>query len=171
MRHPIEKYNTQQATALADMPEGMRDYMARMFRIGNATYCYYNRVKELAVFGQPGSELNTETVASAEDLLDWLEQQLAPRNESRSARELLAIYFEEYLAGLSHDGLRRAERARGLDEAKRSLPFRRYVLERHDMGMDEFLRMNLSAEDYAFHLDCGRDDGPKPLTDDNESAV
>lgn len=163
MRHPIEEYNKRQATALAEMPEETRDYMARMFRIGNATYCYYNRVKELAVFGQSGNELNTETIASAEDLLDWLERHLATRNESRSARELLGIYFEEYLDGLPHDGLRQAERERGLDQARRSFPFRRYVLERHDMGMDEFLRMNLSAEDYAFHVECG-----KPLSESEE---
>ncbi|MEZ0542661.1 hypothetical protein [Fibrella arboris] len=166
MRHPIEKYNIQQAEALANMPEGQRDYMARMFRIGNATYCYYNRVKELAVFGQPNSEITTETVASTEDLLDWLEQQVISQNESRSSHELLAVYFEEYLEGLPHEGMRRGERERGLDEAKRSFPFRRYVLERHDMGMDEFLRMNLSAEDYAFHVECG-----KPLTDDKESTT
>jgi hypothetical protein len=163
MRHPIEKYNVQQAEVLASLPEGQRDYMARMFRIGNATYCYYNRVKELSVFGQS----DTQTVASNEDLLDWLERQLTPQSESRSARELLQIYFEEYLEGLPHDGLRRAEKAGGLEKAKRSFPFRRYVLERHDIGMDEFLRMNLSTEDYAFHQASGRMDRKESLTDED----
>ncbi|GAB4019135.1 hypothetical protein [Spirosoma koreense] len=148
MRHPIEKYNLQQAEVLASLPEGQREYMAQMFRIGNATYCYYNKVKDLPVFDQP-AEL--EPIASSEDLEEWLERQLAPQAESRSARELLQIYFEEYLEGLPHDGLRRAEKAGGLDKAKRSFPFRRYVLERHDIGMDEYLRLHLSAEDYAFH--------------------
>lgn len=165
MRHPIEKYNVQQAEVLTLLPEGQRDYMARMFRIGNATYCYYNRVNELAVFGQTDNQLDSEPIASNEDLLEWLERQLAPQSESRSARELLQVYFEEYLEGLPHEGLRRAEKAGGLEKAKRSFPFRRYVLERHDIGMDEFLRMNLSAEDYAFHVECG-----KPLTDSDESA-
>ena len=92
MRHPIEEYNERQATALAEMPEETREYMARMFRIGNATNCYYNRVKELAVFSQPNTEVNNQPVDFAEDLLDWLERQVLLQNESRSARELLAIY-------------------------------------------------------------------------------
>ncbi|XWW48583.1 hypothetical protein JYG30_24960 (plasmid) [Fibrella sp. USSR17] len=166
MRHPIEKYNVQQAGVLASLPEEEREYMARMFRIGNASYCYYNRVKELPVFGQPQTESATGAVASSEDLLDWLERQVLQQNESRSARELLAFYFEEYLEGLSHEGMRRGERERGLDEAKRSFPFRRYVLERHDIGMDEFLKMNLSPDDYAFHIECS-----KPLKDENEQVA
>lgn len=156
MRHPIEKYNKHQAEVLAALPDEQRDYMARMFRIGNASYCYYNRVKELAVFGQSNTEVPAETIDFTEDLLDWLERQVLLQHESRSARELLAIYFEEYLAGLPHEGMRQGERERGLDEARRSFPFRRYVLERHDIGMDEFLRINLSAADYAFHIECGK---------------
>lgn len=164
MRHPIEKYNERQDEVLASLPAGQREYMARMFRIGNATYSYYNRAKELAVF-----DAADQQTTPAEDLLEWLEQQLrgtadTPRTESRSARELLEIYWEEYLDGLPHDGLRRAEKEAGLDKGKSSFPFRRYVLERHDIGMDEFLRLNLSAEDYAFHIECG-----KPL-EDNEAA-
>lgn len=165
MHHPIEKYNQNQAETLASLPEEKREWMARMFRIGNATYCYYNRAKELAVFGQANGQLDSEPIASSEDLVDWLERQLAGQSESRSARELLQIYFEEYLEGLPHDGLRRAEKTGGLDKAKSSFPFRRYVLERHDIGMDEFLRMNLSAEDYAYHVECG-----KPLKVNDESA-
>lgn len=157
MRHPIEKYNQNQAAVLASLPEDQRDYMARMFRIDNATYCYHNKVKDLEVFGT-GSNGEQPTG----DLLYWLEQQINPMVENRSARELLAVYFEEYLEGLPHDGLRRAEKAGGLDKAKNSYPFRRYVLERHDIGMDEYLRTHLSAEDYAFHLEAG-----KPLDDQN----
>jgi hypothetical protein len=92
----------------------------------------------------------------ANDLVEWLEQQLNSRAENRSARELLQVYFEEYLEGLPHDGLRRAEKEGGLDKAKTSFSFRRYVLERHDMGMDEYLRQHLSEEDYAFHLENGK---------------
>ncbi|RYC66488.1 hypothetical protein [Spirosoma sordidisoli] len=156
MRHPIEKYNQNQAAMLAELPEEQRDYMARMFRIGNATYCYYNRANELSVFKKAIDESAGEEIATPEDLLEWLQKHLNPQQESRSARELLGIYFEEYLDGLPHDGLRQAERERGLDQARRSFPFRRYVLERHDMSMDGLLRMNLSAEDYAFHVECGK---------------
>jgi hypothetical protein len=156
MRHPIEKYNVHQAEVLASLPEGQRDYMARMFRIGNATYCYYNQAKELAVF-----DTNSQNTPPASDLIEWLEQQLSSQTESRSARELLNVYWEEYLEGLPHDGLRKAEKEAGLDKAKNSFSLRRYVLERHDIGMDEFLRLNLSADDYAYHIECG-----KPLADD-----
>ena len=161
MRHPIEKYNQNQADVLAGLPDEQREWMARLFRIGNASYCYYNRVNELSVFGQTQSTLTIETVDTAEDLLDWLERQLVQQNNGGSGRELLAVYFEEYIAGLPSDSIRHAERARGLDDARRGFPFRRYVLERHDMGMDEYLRLHLSAEDYAFHKECG-----KPLNND-----
>lgn len=160
MRHPIEECNQNQTAILATLPEDKREWMARMFRIGNATYHYYNRAKELAVF-----DTGDQHAVPGGDLLEWLEQQLSPKTESQSARELLNFYFEEYLEGLPHDGLRRAEKEAGLDKAKSSFTFRRYLLERHDMGIDEFLRMNLSVEDYAFHVECG-----KPLTDGNESA-
>ena len=156
MRHPIEKYNQIQAQRLAELPEEEREFWALQYRIGNTVYCYYNRANDLAVFdaGQP---------EPARDLLEWLEQFLDPVTESRSARELLSVYFEEYLAGLPHEGLGRAEKERGLDEAKRSLPFRRYVLECHDIGMDEFLRLNLSREDYAFYVESS-----KVIESDNE---
>ena len=46
MRHPIESCNVEQAAVLASLPEESRKWMARLFRIGNATYCYYNQVKD-----------------------------------------------------------------------------------------------------------------------------
>lgn len=122
MKHPIEKYNIQQAETLAALPENQREYMARMFRIGNASYCYHNRVKDLSAYNN----------------------------------ELLAVYFQEYLDGLEHDGLRRTMERDGLEKAKTSFPFRRYVLERHDIGMNEYLQTHLSKEDYEFHLECGK---------------
>lgn len=83
MRHPIEEYNERQANLLASLPNEDRQYMARMFRIGNAVYCYYNRAKDLAVFGHRPQE-------PAEDLLEWLEPQ--PGIENRCAVESLLIY-------------------------------------------------------------------------------
>jgi len=94
---------------------------------------------------------NDQTAKLPEDLIDWLEQQLLARQESRTANELLTIYFEEYLDSLPNDRVRHGERTRGLDEAKRSWSFRRYVLERNDFGMNEFMRLNLSEEDYSFY--------------------
>lgn len=97
MRHPIEKYNEKQAAVLAELPEEERDYMARMFRIGNATYCYHNRVNELRVFRRSIDDSEDAEISNTDDLLEWLQNQVNPQHESRSARELLAIYFEEYL--------------------------------------------------------------------------
>ncbi len=83
------------------------------------------------------------------DLLDWLEQQLATRSGNNSAHELLRTYYEEYLEGIPSERFREIERAKGLEEAKRSWSFRRYVLERNDFGMEKFMRINLSEQDYA----------------------
>lgn len=156
MRHPIEKYNQQQAAMLAELPENQRDYMARMFRIGNASYRYYQRANELAVFNKQSDSAQEDSIDSIDDLVAWLQEQINPQTETRSARELLNAYFDEYLAGLPHEGLRRRMQEDGVDKAKRSIPFLRYLLERHDMGMDEFMRQNLSAEDYAFHVECSK---------------
>lgn len=157
MRHPIEKYNQQQAEVLASLPAKEQAYMARFFRIGNATYRYYQRANDLMVFAEAAEPTADDSV---DGLIAWLEQQINPQAESRSARELLTAYFEEYLAGLTHESLRRTMKQGGLDKAKRSIPFLRYLLERHDIGMDEFLRQHLSEEDYAYHLEFG-----KPMTE------
>ncbi|MEZ0487598.1 hypothetical protein [Fibrella aquatica] len=143
MRHPIEKYNQIQAERLTAYPPEEREFWARQFRIGNAGYSYQYQFKDVAGLNQ--------TAKMPEDLLEWLEQQLSAKQESQSANELLKIYFEEYLEGLPNDRIREGERGRGLVEAKRSWPFRRYVLERNDFGMDEFMRLNLSDDDYAFY--------------------
>ena len=145
MRHPIEKYNQRQAEMLATLPEGEREFWARQHRIGNAAYSYQYQFSDVA-------GLNShQTARMPEDLLEWLEQQLSARQASQSANELLTIYFEEYLDGLPNDRVREGERTRGLEKAKRSWPFRRYVLERNDFGMDEFMRLNLSEADYAYY--------------------
>ncbi|GAB3550779.1 hypothetical protein [Spirosoma fluminis] len=85
MRHPIEKYNQQQAAMLAELPESQRDYMARMFRIGNASYQYYQRANELAVFNKQADSTHEESIDSIDDLVAWLKQQIDPATESRSA--------------------------------------------------------------------------------------
>lgn len=40
MRHPIEEYDVHQAEVLASLPEGQREWMTRMFRIGRAFGLY-----------------------------------------------------------------------------------------------------------------------------------
>ncbi|MGF7218826.1 hypothetical protein GGR92_005005 [Spirosoma lacussanchae] len=145
MRHPIEKYNQIQAEQLANFAPEEREFWARQYRIGNAAYCYQYQFNDVAGL------TNRETANVPEDLVEWLAQRLTTKQENKSANELLQIYFEEYLAGLPNERVREGERARGLEEAKRSWPFRRYVLERNDFGMDEFMRLNLSETDYAYY--------------------
>lgn len=150
MRHPIEKYNQIQTERLAGLPQEEQEFWARQFRIGNAAYSYQYQFNDVAGLN---NELTAKvpSVGPPEDLIEWLEQQLSNRQESRSATELLRVYFDEYLEGLPNEQVREGERARGLDNAKRSWPFRRYVLERNDFGMDEFMRLNLSEDDYAYY--------------------
>lgn len=145
MRHPIEKYNQIQAEQLANFAPEEREFWARQFRIGNAAYAYQYQFNDVAGLTK------TEAGKIPEDLFEWLEQQLAAKQDNRPANELLKVYFEEYLEGLPNEGVRAGERTRGLEAAKQSWPFRRYVLERNDFGMDEFMRLNLNEEDYAFY--------------------
>jgi hypothetical protein len=39
-RHPLDKHHQAQLQALQQLPEGQRAEMARLFRLGNATYRY-----------------------------------------------------------------------------------------------------------------------------------
>lgn len=150
MRHPIEKYNQIQAERLADFPPEERAFQARQFRISNAAYAYQHQFNEVAGLGK---DISTELpgVGPHGGLIEWLEKRVSSRQENRSATELIQLYFEEYLEGLPSDRVRAGERERGLEEAKRSWPFRRYVLERNDFGMNEFMRLNLSDEDYTYY--------------------
>ncbi len=145
MRHLIEKYNQIQAEQLANFAPEEREFWARQFRIGNAAYCYQYQFNDVAGLAK------AQSGKMPENLAEWLEQQLATKQDNRSVNELLKIYFEEYLDGLPNEQFKAGERAGGLEAAKRSWPFRRYVLERNDFGMDEFMRLNLSEEDYAFY--------------------
>lgn len=88
MRHPIKKYNQIQAEELAKLPEELRKGKALMYRISNAAYCYQFQFNDVA--GLSGNQVAN----AAEDLLDWLEQQLSARAENQSASELLRIYFD-----------------------------------------------------------------------------
>lgn len=86
----------------------------------------------------------------------WVTKLLLDRAENKSANELLKTYYEEYLDGIPCKGFREGERARGMEEAKRSWAFRRYVLERTDFGIEEFMRLNLSEEDYAIWCELNK---------------
>ena len=44
---------------------------------------------------------------------------------------------------------------KGFEECKSVLPFTRYVNERNDIGLDEFLKENLTIQDYEAHKKMG----------------
>ena len=142
MRHPVEKYNQRQAERLTQLTQAERAGTARLYRIGNAAFTYHHQFNRLT-----DSPEGPSGAGMPDDLFVWLDQQ--DRVETRHREELLATYFAEYLAGLPDDHIRAIEGDGGLTEARRSWPFRRYVLEREDFGMDEFMRLNLSHDDYA----------------------
>lgn len=91
-----------------------------------------------------------------DDLVAWLKKQIHPQTESRSARELLNVYFEEYLAGLPHEGLRRTMQQEGLDKAKEAFHFCATCWSVTTLAWTIFyVRQHLSDEDYAFHRSAG----------------
>jgi hypothetical protein len=142
VRHPVEKYNQLQAERLAQLPQAERAGTARLYRIGNAAFAYHHQFNRLT-----DSPEEPSGAGIPDDLFVWLDQQ--DRGDTRQREELLTTYFAEYLAGLPDGHIRGIEQERGLAGARRSWPFRRYVLEREDFGMDVFMRLNLSHDDYA----------------------
>lgn len=57
--------------------------------------------------------------------------------------------YEEWLAGLP-ENIRLAMRAKGFENCRTNSPFTRFVLERRDVGLDEWMKEHLSDEDYTF---------------------
>ena len=57
--------------------------------------------------------------------------------------------FENWLAGLP-ENIQKHFRADGLEKSKGALPFRRFYMEYNDIGLDEYLKRYLSAEDYEY---------------------
>ena len=66
----------------------------------------------------------------------------APRNE-----DSLKLYYEEWLEGLPPN-ISADMKAKGFEYCKTTLSFTRYVNERTDIGMDEWMKAHLSEEDY-----------------------
>ena len=56
-RHPLDQYHRSQLTFLRDLPEEMRAYHARLFRLGNASYRYQQQA---------------EGEVTEDDFRDWL---------------------------------------------------------------------------------------------------
>ncbi|MDR0232996.1 MAG: hypothetical protein LBI82_12915 [Dysgonamonadaceae bacterium] len=62
----------------------------------------------------------------------------------------LELYYHEWLEALPSN-IRESMEKRGFEECKRILSFTRYINERNDFGMDEWMKSNLSEEDYKFY--------------------
>lgn len=68
----------------------------------------------------------------------------APRN-----KDSLKLYYEEWLQGLPLNIAEDMEK-KGFEQCKSITSFTRYVNERCDIGLDDWLKLNLSEEDYLF---------------------
>lgn len=61
--------------------------------------------------------------------------------------ENLKLYFEEWLQGLPPK-ISEDMKRQGFERCQSMLPFTRYVNERNDIGMDQWMKEHLSEEDY-----------------------
>lgn len=113
MKHPNVEQQIAQEDFLKNCPEADRNYHARLFRIGNAAYCYH----QLAV---------------------------------STSYDRLKFYYNEWLQGLSGDFKVFAEK-QGLEKCRTMLPFTRYVNERKDNPMGQFMKEHLSEDDYNYY--------------------
>ena len=66
---------------------------------------------------------------------------------NRHTNQTLKSYYYEWLDGLPAT-LMQKMKSQGFHGCKDMLPFLRYVNERNDIGMDEFMKAHLSEEDY-----------------------
>lgn len=57
--------------------------------------------------------------------------------------------FLDWLEGLPPN-IKRVMEEKGFEGCKTALPFTRHVMERNDIGLDEWMRTNLSNEDYEW---------------------
>ena len=114
MKHPNPMNQKYQEDFLNQCPEDMREYHARIFRIGNVAYRYH---------------------------------QLA----ATPSNEVLESYYAEWLEGLPAN-IREDMKKKGFNQCKTMFPFTRYVNEREDVGMEAWMKENLSEKDYeAYH--------------------
>lgn len=73
----------------------------------------------------------------------------AYRYQQLAEGEVTEDDFQHWLAGLP-EKMRAAMERDGFEKNKHSLPLRRHALERRDIGYNEFMQQQLSAEDWAY---------------------
>lgn len=64
--------------------------------------------------------------------------------------------FLDWLEGLPSN-IRKDMEEKGFEDCKTALPFIRHVMERNDIGLDEWMRANLSDEDFEWWRSTDRD--------------
>ena len=69
-------------------------------------------------------------------------------------KDSLKLYYEEWLRGLPPQ-IAADMKEYGLEKCKTMLSFTRYVNERTDVGFDDWMRENLSEDDYAYFKAIG----------------
>lgn len=71
-------------------------------------------------------------------------QQAIPIQENR-----LIMYYKEWLKGL-HPNIARHMKILGFEACRTMLPFTRYVNERNDIGMRDWMKEHLSSSDFNY---------------------
>lgn len=62
--------------------------------------------------------------------------------------------FKEWIDSLQ-EPMKSAFKKQGFDSCKGVLNYRRFILESADIGLDEYLRNNMSSEDYQYYKNIG----------------
>ena len=75
--------------------------------------------------------------------------------QASSTNKFTEEYFHEWVDGLPTNMKTDMEK-KGFEACKTMLPFTRYVNERCDIGMDEWMKNHLSDDDFKFWLDSGK---------------
>ena len=74
--------------------------------------------------------------------------------QARLTNKFSEEYFHEWLEGLPNN-IKNEMQKKGFEACKTMLPFTRYVNERCDIGMDEWMKKHLSNEDFKAWHDTG----------------
>ena len=75
----------------------------------------------------------------------------APQN-----KDSLKLYYEEWLQGLPPN-IAEDMKKKGFEVCRTMFPFTRYVNERADIGMRDWMKEHLSEEDYNYYIELNNE--------------
>lgn len=75
----------------------------------------------------------------------------APQN-----KDSLKLYYEEWLQGLPSN-IAEDMKKKGFEVCRTMFPFTRYVNERADIGMRDWMKEHLSEEDYNYYIELNNE--------------